>query len=362
MAPSRAAVVRSTASPWLLGRWSDLILCCGGLAWIFVLLDQQLLRPHLPQLLGWVTIVMSVLGLLVGSSHTAATWVRIYDTAESRERFAFYTRWLPIALLGLGAVELAYRETIPVVLKITLFWNLHHYTAQSYGFVLLYCLKRDYRLAATEKRILWLMMSLSTLTIALIQLTYREYNLDVLMGQKMPFWEIFPPWVSQTSMALLGASVIAFTGIVLWKAYRDRQWLPLPAAVLLVTNLVLMVAPIDLWNLMWAYTPALFHGCQYIVITLLYLTGAQPGLRLRDRLMSNGTPSRYLLMVALGAFFYNAVPQTFQQAGVDFNLSFAVIYTLISLHHYATDGAIWKLRDDRLRAVLLGTGSARDAA
>jgi hypothetical protein len=131
-----------------------------------------------------------------------------------------------------------------------------------------------------------------------------------------------------------------------------------PDLLLLATNVVLMVAPVDLWTLLWAYMPALFHGSQYVVITLLHLAGPAPGGDVWKRLGASGAVSRYVLMVAVGAFFYDAVPQTLQQAGVDFTLSFAVIYSLVSLHHYATDGAIWKLRDDRLRAVLLGGTTA----
>ncbi len=354
-------------SPWLISPAVDLLFVCGGVAWLFVLADQALLRPHVPEMLGAVTVTMSVVSLLLGSSHTAATWVRIYDSAESRTRFATYTRWLPLALLGLGLVQFGMRETLPIVLKVTLFWNLHHYTAQSYGFVLIYCLKRSYTLSALDKRTLKVCMTLQTVTIIALQLTYREYNLETFLGQQMPFWGPLPVWVSKAAIACLAASVLALGWLVVARGVRARRWLPLPATALVVTNLLLMVTPVHVWNILWAYMPALFHGSQYVIITLLYLAGARSlgGAGARSfaggvpatpwqRLAASGAASRYILMVALGAFFYNAVPQTLEQAGIEFNLSFAIIYSLVSLHHYATDGAIWRLRDDRLRAVLVG--------
>ena len=60
------------------------------------------------------------------------------------------------------------------------------------------------------------------------------------------------------------------------------------------------------------------------------------------------------MTITLGAFFYNAVPKTLEQVGIDFMLSFAIIYSVMGLHHYATDGAIWPLRNERLRSVLVG--------
>lgn len=340
-------------SVWLLGPWQDLLLCCGGLAWVFVVADQGVLRPHLPTFLGQVTIVMSVLSLLAGSSHTAATLLRIYDSPESRRHFVRYTVWLPLGLAVLAAAELARPAILPTVLKITLFWNLHHYTAQSYGFVLLYCMRRRYAVSAFEKRALYVFMTATTATIVLMMLTYREYNLETFLGQSMPFWGPLPTWICNASWTVLGTSGAALLALVGRKWWRGDGVPPLPAVALLATNAVLMVAPADLWNILWAYMPALFHGTQYVVITLLYFAGGQEGETVGQRLAASGAVSRYVLMVAVGAFFYSAVPQTFQQAGIDFQLAFAAIYSVVSLHHYATDAAIWKLRDDRLRAALM---------
>jgi hypothetical protein len=54
-----------------------------------------------------------------------------------------------------------------------------------------------------------------------------------------------------------------------------------------------------------------------------------------------------------GMFIYVFVPHFMMYFGLTFGLVATVIQACINFHHFVSDAAIWRLRDNRCREVLL---------
>ena len=52
-------------------------------------------------------------------------------------------------------------------------------------------------------------------------------------------------------------------------------------------------------------------------------------------------------------FIYVAMPRLLQEFGFSYTLAFATVFVTINIHHFLTDAAIWKLKDQKVRKVLL---------
>jgi hypothetical protein len=127
-------VARTAPHPWIVSPVFDFFFVFGGL--VLIMLAVQLiffgwsppvpvtnaLYPNLP---GTVNLAVSkwlVIGGLLGShlfsdSHTAATYMRIYATPESRSRFKIYAFYLPYVsvLLFLWSLNMPYVAGVCVI-------------------------------------------------------------------------------------------------------------------------------------------------------------------------------------------------------------------------------------------------------
>jgi hypothetical protein len=107
------------------------------------------------------------------------------------------------------------------------------------------------------------------------------------------------------------------------------------------------------------YGPPFFHGSQYIAVSLAYFLkerglpeGAAPGAV--AKLFWKPSTFQYMGLIMLtGVFIYVGIPHFFSQLGFDFSLVAGVCLAVFNFHHFATDAAIWRLRDPKCRKILL---------
>jgi hypothetical protein len=55
----------------------------------------------------------------------------------------------------------------------------------------------------------------------------------------------------------------------------------------------------------------------------------------------------------IGIFIYGGLPGLLQDFGFDYKVAFATIFCVINFHHFLIDAAIWRLRDPRVRNLLI---------
>ncbi|MBX9720180.1 MAG: hypothetical protein K2X81_02200, partial [Candidatus Obscuribacterales bacterium] len=224
---------------------------------------------------------------------------------------------------------------------------------------LLYCVKRNYFMNTKEKLALSVLMQ-STMWVSVIrQLTFKDWNPSSLLHVDLPFWAVFPDWLVHVAELSALLSALAFVFVVARKWYLEHQLLPLPAALLTVTGVVMFLAGKQISETFWLFVPAFFHASQYIAISLaIYLKekGLPQGVSPRQigELVTEPAALRYYaLLLACGLAFFQVLPFVAALLGLDKIAFTASMFAAIHFHHFLTDSAIWKLRDPEVRKLML---------
>jgi len=345
---------------WILHPVLDLLFCCGGILWILFPLHYFILRNQASSLLAQVLVCTAALGTIFFSqSHTIATLVRVYNDKETRERFSLYTYWLALACAGLALLGCLNKDIAGVFCKIYLLIVSQHFTAQTYGLALLYCLKRNYCLNNLDKGILAAVMR-STLWFAVLrQCTYKDWSGTKFLGQDLPFWGPLPEWMVQAAAICIMLSSLALVFRIARRFVLDKQIFPLPAALLVVTGALIFLLGSKMTGTLWIYVPAFFHSSQYLIAsTAFYLKekGLPDGLSTHQiaYALSSESCIRYMgFLVIAGLALFLGIPEMLKQFGFDHTLAIASIFTTVQFHHVLTDHAIWRMREQSVRELLV---------
>lgn len=359
----KSPLTSPSSSGWIINPTIDLLFCCGGLVWTLFLLHWFFIgaTPDGNNPLVQALALLAVVGThALSETHTAATLVRVYRSPESINQYSTYTKWAALTCGALALAGLFIEGLTPILAKVYLIWVVQHFTAQTYGLSLVYCYKRGYMLSGYEKRLLWLLMNLTAAFAVIRQFTYQQWNPDGFLGQRIPFWGPLPEWILTATLIALLCVAGLFARQVVRRAIAGGQLLPLPTALLVLTGMAIFLFDSGISSVIWLYVPAFYHGSQYLVLTTAcYLKEKQLPAKMTSLgvasalLKSDGIRYQGLLFI-LGFFIFVGVPRFLEEFGFDYTLTFATIFSVINLHHFITDQAIWKLRDPQLRKVIIG--------
>ncbi|MBX3077068.1 hypothetical protein KF707_13110 [Candidatus Obscuribacterales bacterium] len=351
--------------PWIINPVFDFIFITGGGVLVLMAINYQFLGWSVPVdmnangLTMFLIITMFLTQHIFADSHNTATYMRIWGSKEDRKRFKFYRTWLaysiiPIFVLGLSKPE--FTSSLVYLYLITVFW---HYAAQAFGIALIYCYKRGYIMNNVEKEIFrWFILSMSGYVIIRF-LTFQDFSPRNFYGVPIPFWGPLPLVYFNAARLILICMAIAFVGVVLKKAIMDKKIMPIPSLLLIITVACLGLSSGTANSMMWFYVPGFYHGSQYLAVCLAYY--------LKERGMPEGMDTwkmsrevirwpavKYIGTVILtGCFFYVGIPHFFMQMGLDFGMVGGLVLGCVNYHHFITDAAIWRLRDNHCRKILL---------
>ena len=345
---------------WILHPTLDLLFVCGGLLWIVFPFHYLVLGgKNDSPIAQWMVVIAALGTVLLSQTHIVATLVRLYNDPVLRERFSLYSYWAALACATLALAGCVYPGLAGIYCRIYLLIVSQHFTAQAYGFALLYCFKRSYRLSNFDKGTLaWLMRS--TMMFAILrQCTYKEWSGDKFLGQTLPFWGPLPIWMEQVAALSIAVSAIVFAGCLIRNFMKSRMMFPLPSMLLVVTAVMIFVLGPKITGVLWIYVPAFFHGSQYVIATTAYHLkerGLPEGLSANkiSTLLQTESTYRYLgFLVIAGLALFMGLPQMLAQFGFSLPTATAVIFTTVQFHHVLTDAAIWKMKDPHLRNLLV---------
>lgn len=359
--------------PWVISPVVDFIFVYGGAFWVFVVChvfffgwngaDVNNLQFRLNPAVDWSVAQWWVLmGLttpvLINNTHTWATYMRIYGTAEDRERFKFYGRtliWLPFLLFS---ASLIYPPLQGWIIYLHMGWVFQHYTSQTYGVGLIYCYKRQYFMNNREKQIYKLLLtSIATYVITKL-LCIREEMPHDMWGVPLPFAN-FPRPIHYVAEIFLAVMVLVFAVMVFRKFIKEKKFMPMPTVTMTVgVGLLGMMSGYG-GIIAWLWAPPFLHGAQYCLISLSYY--------LKEKGLPNGMSSSQIAKACLtapaikwmawaimgGNLIYIVIPHIMFEFGWSFMAMVSVIQGCVNFHHFLTDGAIWKLRDSKTRQILI---------
>lgn len=359
-AVSKPLASESKPYEWILHPALDTLFVCGGLLWIVFPIHYFLLGgKNDSPFAQWMVVVAALGTVVLSQTHIIATLVRLYKDPESREKFSLYSYWAAIACATLALVGCVYGPLAGIYCRIYLLIVSQHFTAQAYGFALLYCFKRGYRMSAFDKGALSALMR-STMAFAILrQCTYKEWSGDKFLGQTLPFWGPLPTWLEQGAAVCIAISAIVFSSCLIRNLMKTKQIFPLPSLMLIITAVTIFVLGPKVTGVLWIYVPAFFHGSQYVIATTAYHLkeqGLPEGLSSNQisTLLQSESTFRYLgFLLIAGLALFMGLPQMLAQFGFNLTTATAVIFTTAQFHHVLTDAAIWKMKDAKLRGLLV---------
>jgi hypothetical protein len=360
--PTPEAVPETAASvkpyPWILHPVLDLAFGCGGIVWLLYAIHSFIISQGavIPELL----VSVSAIGILVFSeTHTASTFLVVYRNADVRSKFALCTRWLALACVLLAIAGMTVPELTPILVKIYLLMVPHHFIAQTFGIAMLYCMKRGYKVGIWERQAISFFLGSVTWYAVLRQLTYKEWSGETFLMVQIPFWLQLPPEMCTAAEYSMLYSAIILCCMVMYRTIKTGEMLPIPAQLTILTGVSAFVLGPIATGFFWLYVSAYYHGAQYLMVVTAQrikesgLPEGMPTSKIASQLF-RGPALRFLALAGLlSVSIYTLMPMSLSYVGIQALASAAVIFTTVNFFHIITDGAIWKLRDSKVRAQLV---------
>jgi Tfp pilus assembly protein PilF len=316
---------------------------------------------------GW-SVAFYFLALLSNYPHFMATVYRAYHTRDEFEKYRIYTVHVALLLALAGVVTHVWYGLLPWIFTIYICWSPWHYTGQNFGLLMMFARRAGVSPTESERRALRLSFIASYILLMLSFHTGPSDDALILsLGLAVKFTL---PARAVLALFFVGASGWALASL----ARRSNLRTILPVLTLTVTQFLWFLLPAVIELVSGREIPqtryssgllAVLHSTQYLWITSYYQKKEA-----RAAGDSHWSFSRYLVtLIAGGIALFIPGPWIVSRIfHADFAASFLTFTALVNIHHFVLDGAIWKLRDSRIAALLLdgqqkssGTGGEKQS-
>lgn len=302
--------------------------------------------------LAWPT-AFYALALFLNYPHYMATIYRAYRDESEFQKYRVFT----LHLTGLVALTVVVSHfwygLLPWIFTLYLTWSPWHYTGQNYGLFMMFARRTGGSVSHFTRRVLYSSFAASYVVWFLnLHSGPSDQRLFVSLG--------IPVVPSEWARIVFGVVAVglAAAGVFRMKREVGSEGLT-PGLVLFSTQALWFLVP-GILSLLPGFRMhqshysigvlAVAHSAQYLWITSYYA---------RREAMAEGRkqwhPMLYFAVLVAGgiALF---IPGPWIASYVfhyDFTTSFLIFSALVNIHHFILDGAIWKLRDGRIAALLL---------
>ena len=356
--PQRSGDVVSARQPaaqaaWLFGPRVD-YLCAGSLTFLIFLplLVLNVTTPR-PALVNTLVILGSV---LVNTPHYAATYYRVNRGTAQILTYPVEAVVAPAILTVVAAACFVFPATVaPWVAFAFLTTSGYHYAGQTYGVSMIFLGKSGAKLTTLQKRILRAPIY-AAYAYSLINMNVAGREPSRVLDTVVPTLDI-PAALLVGAGLVVGATVMMFLGLNLWFYRGNRRGLPMVVNTIVAAHVVWFT--MTAFPILIAFVPFL-HCLQYLFVTAFFDFKEQraqrtgPELTLAQYFKSTMFIRYYATQVAIGLGLFVVLPFVLTSAGVGpMALVGAVVYSILNLHHFILDGAIWKLRSPPVRQPLL---------
>ena len=350
-APETAAGTPRT--PWIYGPALDLIIGCGGWSAPLLLVAFLASRSDTQQ---W-SVAFYFLALLFNYPHFMATVYRAYHTREQFEKYRIFTVHMALLLAAAGVLAHKLPALLPWLFTLYICWSPWHYTGQNFGLLMMFARRGGMAPEKSERRALYAAF-LASYVLLMISFHTGPSNDDMVLSLNIPArWALWPKAASAALfLALGGWALLRFQR-------RASSWAALAApGALFASQFLWFVLPVGLEITRGLQVPqtryssgilAVLHSTQYIWITSYYQRRESAAEGKADWRFGG----YFATLVAGGIALFIPGPWIVSRVfHADFAASFLTFTALVNIHHFILDGAIWKLRDSRVAALLIGSG------
>lgn len=341
-------------STWIYGPWLDLLVGCGAWSAPLLLLAAYVSNSKAS---AW-SFAFYLLALLFNYPHFMATVYRAYHSYGEFQKYRVFTLYLALLLAFAGVLAHLWTPLLPWIFTLYICWSPWHYTGQNFGLLMMFARRAGLSPTEQERQALHLSFVASFL---LLMLSFQTGSSGdaLILSLGLPWKFTFP------ARAVLAAFFVVSSGWALYSLSRRSSWRALlPSATLVSTQFLWFLLPalIELFSgkeiPQTRYSSgvlAVLHSAQYLWITSYFQEKEARGPG-----RSPWSISKYLLTLVAGgiALFVPGPWIASRVFHVDFASSFLTFTALVNLHHFLLDGALWKLRDSRIAALLINKPGA----
>lgn len=352
MPPSAQPLKKNT---YLVNSWADLGIAGGGLS--------LLLFPFLFFLAGFERSPLAI-SLALGASyvvnypHFAATIYRLYHNRENRSTYRFTAYVVPFIFMGLFAIALAIPHSFgSYYTKAFLIWSGYHYSGQTLGISLIYARRSGFPVGVKTR---WLLTAaiFSTYLFPIIRAETGPGPFPYF-GIHVPSFHI-PYFWADLAYGFLVVSWAAFLTFLIFARRLYQRFVP--------AGIILPILAQGCWYIPGSYAPnfyefvPLFHGFQYLLIVWVFqMREVKESYEAKKKIFL-GWPFalenvKYALaLIALGALLFRFIPDDLAGIfGIPLTIAEPLWISTVQLHHFWTDGVIWRLRNRQVGKRLIST-------
>ena len=311
------------------------------------------------ELSSWPMWFATTVALLISVPHYGATYLRVYEKRHDRRRYAVFAIWITLALIACFVASLYSVRLGSAFLTIYVYWSPWHFAGQNFGVAMMSLRRKEVPIDPVGRRLLYgaflLGYSLSVLALSRLGSSYQAV-VGTGDGRVYEFYRLgIPEGVATTLLWILApAYFLVIVGAIGRLSRGGYLRATVPAITLLITHSFWYALPAVLTEqipLLYAGVwVSAIHSLQYLWITSYYAKqtdGARiPAFILKCLLVGSAINVLPALLFAPGLL--GPLAPLALQAGV-------VSFSILNIHHFILDGAVWKLRDGRVARALLGT-------
>jgi tetratricopeptide (TPR) repeat protein len=341
------------ASPWIYSPWLDLMVGCGAWSAPLLLISYFSIASSAR---AW-SVAFYALALFFNYPHYMATIYRAYHREEDFRKYRIFTVHITALIVLTLVLAHSWVRILPWIFTIYLTWSPWHYSGQNYGLFMMFARRAGAKPTESVRRALYSAFIASYLILFLGFHTGSSPDpLFISLG--------IPAIVSRWEQILLAVAFVALSGFGLSRLARETGWRKLlPSLTLFSSQFLWFVLPAGISLIKGLAIPqsryssgvlAVMHSAQYLWITSYYARREATGRSSRPW----RAQAYFSVLIAGGIALF--VPGPWLASRVfhhDFTTSFLIFTALVNIHHFLLDGAIWKLRDGKIAALLL---SSRD--
>ena len=339
----------SPQARWLYNPWIDLIVGCAAWSAPLLVLSGRSLEADTR---AW-SVVFYALALVFNYPHYMATVYRAYHTRSEFARYRIFTLHLTALLAMVGIASHVWSAIVPWIFTVYVTWSPWHYTGQNFGLLMMYARRNGAAPTTFERRALYVSFLSSYLLLFIGFHTGPSADPMIRsLGIPLPLSElaritllvffVLPGFYAIARLAVRVPASAMLAPLTLFAT--QFMWFVAPAVIEWITDIKLSQARYSSGVL------AIMHSAQYLWVTSYYArreaeAGSSGGWR----------PWAYAGTLVAGgiALFVPGPWLTSYVFRYDFTTSVLVFTAIVNIHHFILDGAIWKLRDTRIAALLI---------
>lgn len=344
------------SGPHLHHRWTDALLGYGVLYLVTIPFVLWLSAQY--ELATWPIWFATTVALLISVPHYGATYLRVYEKRHDRRRYAVFAVWITLLLIACFVASLYSVRLGSAFLTIYVYWSPWHFAGQNFGVAMMSLRRGGVPVDPLGRRLLHTAFLLGYL-LAVLALSRLGSSFQSVVGtgdgRVYEFYRLgIPEGVATTLLwILVPAYFLAVVGAIARLSRGGHIRAVVPAITLLITHSFWYALPAVLTEqipLLYAgvWISAL-HSLQYLWITSYY-----------SKQTDGGSIPRFLLKCLLIGSAINVVPALLFAPGLlgplaPLALQAGIVsFSILNIHHFILDGAVWKLRDGRVAQALLG--------